>query len=65
MTLDYGQVAHDDGDLFDGSSAGSLYFGHRSPIGPLYLGVGPAVGGRQRFFLLSIGNVFGNSTIAR
>ena len=60
-TLEYGQVAEDAGDLFDdGLFNGSVYLGYRSPIGPLYMGMGFAEGGRQRFFL-SIGNVFGAS----
>jgi NTE family protein len=65
MTLEYGQVAADAGDLFnDGLFAGSLYVGYRSPVGPLYVGMALAQEGRQAFFL-RIGNVFGNSTIGR
>ncbi len=65
MTVEYGQVADDSSDLFDdGLLNGSLYFGYSSPLGPVYLGVGLAEGGRQRYFM-RIGNVFGNSTIGR
>ena len=65
MTLEYGQLADDADELFDDASfAGSFYLGYRSPIGPLYMGVGLAEGGRQRYFL-RIGNVFGNSSIGR
>lgn len=65
MTVEYGQVAENADDLFDDALLnGSLYFGYRSPIGPLYLGVGLAEGGRQRLFL-RVGNVFGRSTIGR
>ena len=65
MTLEYGRAADATGDLLDDALVnGSLYFGYRSPIGPLYLGAGFAEGGRQRYFL-RIGNIFGNSTIGR
>ncbi len=64
-TVEYGQVADDAGELFkDGVLNGSLYFGYRSPIGPMYLGAGFAEGGERRLFI-RIGNVFGNSTFAR
>ena len=64
-TLEYGRVAEDASDLFDdGLFNGSVYLGYRSPIGPLYMGMGFAEGGRERFFL-SIGNVFGSSSLGR
>lgn len=65
MTVEYGQTAANADDLFDDALLnGSVYLGYRSPIGPLYLGIGLAEGGRQRFFV-RIGNVFGRSTIGR
>ena len=64
-TLEYGQVSSEANDIFDdGEVHGSVYFGYRSPIGPLYLGVGVGEGGQESFFM-RIGNVFGNSGIAR
>ena len=64
-TVEYGGVAADADDVFDdGIFNGSLYFGYRSPVGPLYIGVGVAEGGRQTYFF-HIGDVFNNSSIAR
>ena len=57
-TLEYGQVA-DDALLH-----GSVYFAYRSPIGPLYLGIGAGERGSENFFL-RIGNVFGSPSIGR
>ncbi len=58
-TIEYGAVVPGASDVFrEGLLNGSLYFGYRSPIGPVYLGVGAAQGGRQSFFL-GIGNAFG------
>jgi NTE family protein len=63
--IEYGQVAQDRSDLFaEGEFNGSLYFGYRSPLGPLYLGVGAAEGGRQTYFF-HIGNIFGSSSVTR
>jgi len=65
MTLEYGEMTEDPDKLFsDAIFAGSAYFGYRSPIGPLYIGVGAAEGGREVFFL-TLGNVFGGSRIGR
>ncbi|MEZ5557687.1 MAG: patatin-like phospholipase family protein [Pseudomonadales bacterium] len=65
MTLEYGRTADAGSDLFDDPwLSGSAYFGYRSPLGPLYLGIGLAEGGRARLFL-RIGDVFGRSTIGR
>ena len=64
-TLEYGQVAEDADDLFDDALVhGNIYFGYRSPIGPLYFGVGTGEGGSETLFL-RIGNIFGSSSIAR
>ena len=48
----------------NGIMNGSLYFANRSPIGPLYWGVGFAEGG-ERVYFLKVGNVFGRTTIGR
>ncbi len=64
-TLEYGRVADNTDNIFDdGIVNGSVYFGYRSPLGPMYIGLGMAEGGRQTYFF-HIGNVFGNSSIAR
>jgi NTE family protein len=64
-TLEYGSVAPEARGVFEeGLLNGSIYFGYRSPIGPMYIGVGAAQGGRQAFFL-GIGNAFGSRSIIR
>ena len=64
-TLEYGQVADDAGDLLDdGILNGSVYFGYRSPIGPLYIGAGFAEGGRATYFI-RVGNIFSRSGVSR
>jgi NTE family protein len=63
VTLEYGNVADDIEDVWnDGIMNGSLYFGYRSPLGPVYAGVGLAEGGRDAYFL-RIGNPFGASRL--
>jgi len=65
LSAEYGDVSEKRDDLFDeGIAAGSVYFAYRSPIGPLYWGVGFAEGGERAYFL-RIGNIFGQSAIAR
>jgi len=65
LTAEYGDVTEDRDDLFEeGIAAGSIYFAYRSPIGPLYWGVGFAEGGERAYFL-RIGNVFGQASITR
>jgi NTE family protein len=65
ISLEYGNVSDDRDELFsDAISAGSLYFGYRSPIGPLYWGIGFAEGGERAYFL-KIGDIFGGSSIGR
>lgn len=64
-TLEYGQVAQNANDVFDdGEYHGSVYFGYRSPIGPLYLGIGANEDGDHTYFF-QIGNIFGNSSLTR
>jgi NTE family protein len=47
---------------FDGArSAGSLWFGADTPIGPLYVGYGRAQGDRDSFYIV-IGNVVQHAT---
>jgi NTE family protein len=65
VSTEYGNVSDDRGELFrDAISAGSLYFGYRSPIGPLFWGIGFAEGGERAYFL-KIGDIFGGSSIGR
>jgi NTE family protein len=65
LSVEYGNATDEREDIIDeGIAAGSLYFAYRSPIGPLYWGVGFAEGG-QRAYFLRIGNIFGRSSITR
>jgi len=64
-TIEYGNVYDDSADLFsDGILNGSVYFGIDSIIGPMYLGVGFAEGGRRVPFL-SIGSIFTRDSLTR
>ncbi len=56
--------AHHQDPFANGLMNGSIYFGSRTPIGPLYWGMGFSEGG-DRVYFLRIGNVFGRSTIGR
>lgn len=51
-SLEHGGVWQDKGDLFnDGVTAGSIFMGADTPIGPVYLGYGLAQGGQNTLFL--------------
>ncbi len=64
-TLEYGNAAENREDIFDeGLLNGNVYFGYRSPIGPLYWGYGRSENGQDRAFL-RIGTVFGRSGVSR
>ena len=65
VSAEFGNAGEQKKDPFSqGIMNGSLYFGYRSPIGPLYWGVGFAEDG-QRVYFLRVGNVFGETTIGR
>lgn len=59
-TLELGNVWDDLDDVTLSSALihGSVYFGYRSPLGPLYLGTGLGQAGERTFFL-QLGRVFG------
>jgi NTE family protein len=64
-TIEYGNVARHRSDVFsDGILNGSVYFGVDSIVGPLYLGVGFAEGGRYSGFL-TIGSIFVGESLVR
>ena len=64
-TIEYGNVYSDSADLFsDDILNGSLYFGIDSLLGPLYIGMGFAEGGRRVPFL-SIGSIFARDSLVR
>lgn len=60
-TVELGNVWDDRSDIsFDSALLhGSLYFGYRSPLGPLYIGVGMGEEGDGTFFI-RLGDVFSN-----
>jgi NTE family protein len=63
LTVEYGNAADDREDIWsEGILNGSLFFGYRSPLGPIYAGFGFAEDGRDAFFL-RIGNPFGISRL--
>ncbi len=65
VSAEFGNAGEHHDDVFsNGIMNGSIYFGNRSPIGPLYWGMGFAEGGNRTYFL-RLGNVFGRSTIGR
>jgi NTE family protein len=64
-TLEYGNAANDRSDLWNnGILNGSLYFGVRSPLGPVYVGFGFAEEGRNTYFV-RVGNPFGRAGFGR
>src|SRR5574337_1828866 len=65
VSAEFGNAGEQKKDPFsNGIMNGSVYFGYRSPIGPLYWGIGFAEDG-QRVYFLRIGNVFNTTTIGR
>jgi NTE family protein len=65
VSAEYGNAGAHHGDPFDnGIMNGSIFFGNRSPLGPLYWGFAFAEDGERAYFL-RIGNVYGQSTIGR
>jgi NTE family protein len=63
LTLEKGNAWDSRDEMsFDGArSAGSLWFGADTPIGPLYVGYGRAEGDRDSFYIV-IGNVVQHAT---
>ncbi len=65
MTLEYGNATLKRRDIFsDGIFNGSLYLGYRSPIGPVYLGIGWSEQ-RNPIYFLRIGSIFGSKNLGR
>jgi NTE family protein len=64
-TFEVGNASSSRDQLFDEQIlSGSLYFGIDSLIGPLYIGVGMAEGGRYLPFL-TIGSIFSRDSLTR
>ncbi len=57
-TLEYGNVWQDDNDIFDDNiTAGSIYLGLDTPVGPIYGAYGHAEGGNDSLYLF-LGKLF-------
>lgn len=64
-TIEYGNVYANRSDIFtDGLLNGSVYFGIDSLLGPLYIGIGFAEGGRRIPFL-TIGSIFNRDRLTQ
>lgn len=64
-TLEYGNAAANRKDIFsDGRINGSIYFSYRSPVGPIYLGLGWSED-RSVLVFLRLGRVFGAESVGR
>jgi len=65
MTLEYGNATEKRSDVFsDGLINGSFYFGYRSPLGPIYLGLGWSED-RSAVYFLQLGTLFGTRSLGR
>jgi len=64
-TLEYGNVALDRDDIFsDGRINGSFYFAYKTPLGPVYLGLGWSED-RSAIYFLRFGTIFGARNLGR
>ena len=65
MTLEYGNAAQERSDIFsDGLLNGSVYFGYKTPVGPIYLGIGWSED-RSAIYFLRLGSLLGGGDLAR
>ncbi|MFC1777166.1 patatin-like phospholipase family protein [Pseudomonadota bacterium] len=64
-TLEYGNAANERDDIFaDGRINGSFYFAYKTPLGPVYLGVGWSEE-RSAVYFLRFGSIFGARNLGR
>lgn len=64
-TLEYGNAAENRKDIFtEGRLNGSVYFAYRTPLGPVYLGLGWSEE-QSALLFLRLGTVFGSQSISR
>jgi NTE family protein len=64
-TVEYGNTALDRDDIFsDGLLNGSVYFAYKTPLGPVYLGVGWSED-RSALYFLRFGSIFGARNLGR
>jgi len=65
MTLEYGNAAEKRSEIFsDGLLNGSFYFGYRTPLGPIYLGIGWSED-RSAVYFLQFGSIVGPRNLGR
>ena len=64
-TLEYGNTAHERENIFsDGLLNGSFYFAYKTPLGPVYLGIGWSEE-RTALYFLRFGTIFGARNLGR
>jgi len=65
MTVEYGNATVDREDIFSkGLLNGSVYFGYKSPLGPIYLGIGWSED-RSAIYFLRLGSLLGQRNLGR
>jgi len=65
MTVEYGNATDDRSKIFsDGLLNGSVYFGYKSPLGPVYLGVGWSED-RSAIYFIRLGALLGGQNLGR
>ena len=65
MTVEYGNATEKRSDIFsDGLLNGSAYFGYKTPLGPIYLGIGWSED-RSALFFLRFGTLLGARSLGR
>ena len=64
-TLEYGNAAEERDNIFsDGRINGSFYFAYKTPLGPVYLGIGWSED-RSALYFLRFGQIFGARNLGR
>ncbi len=64
-TLEFGNASSERDDIFsDGRINGSFYFAYKTPLGPVYLGIGWSED-RSALYFLRFGSVFGSNSFGR
>lgn len=65
MTVEYGDASIDREEVFtDGLLNGSVYFGYKSPLGPVFLGVGWSED-RSAIYFIRLGALLGEQNLGR
>jgi NTE family protein len=65
MTVEYGNATEKRSEIFsDGLINGSVYLGYRTPLGPVYLGIGWSEE-RDVLYFLRLGTIFGARSLGR